>query len=24
LEGIARNAASLWLPLVQTKNWQLF
>lgn len=24
LEGIARNDASLWLPLVQTKNWQLF
>lgn len=24
LEGIARNEASLWLPLVQTKNWQLF
>ncbi len=24
LEGIARNDASLWLPLVQIKNWQLF
>ena len=24
LEGLARNDASLWLPLVQTKNWQLF
>ncbi len=24
LEGIARNDASLWLPLVQTKNWRLF
>lgn len=24
LEEIARNDASLWLPLVQTKNWQLF
>ncbi len=24
LEGIARNDVSLWLPLVQTKNWQLF
>lgn len=24
LGGIARNDASLWLPLVQTKNWQLF
>ena len=24
LEGIARNDASLWLPLVQAKNWQLF
>ncbi|GHV98395.1 hypothetical protein lacNasYZ01_15770 [Lactobacillus nasalidis] len=24
LEGIARNDASLWLPLVQTKYWRLF